>query len=489
MHFAALLHALGLLLLIFSFVYIPPLVLAFFEGWLSIRPFFHAAMITAGCGILCILVGRRAGGRKLDDLDRQDGFLLAMLFWVAPCAFGALPFLMSTQIGLSVTDAVFESFSGLTTTGATILTGLNELPRSLLLYRQLLQWIGGIGLVIAAIALVPFLGIGGMQLYLTQAPGHVGDTKLKPRVTETARALFYFYCLITVLCAIGYALAGMGIFDAICHSLSTVSIGGFSTHDESFGYFADTPLIMAVAMIFMVIAGINFALHFFAVRRGLKGITAYFRDRECRLYFLVIGSAVLLCTACLYSAEPVYEGMQIWRGVFNAVSITTTTGFLSSELHLWPVFLPPMIMAFAFIGTCAGSAGGGLKVIRVLILLRAGLRELHVLVHPNAVRHIKVGDRIISDQVLRGVWSFLILYMVTFVGLLFGLLIIMPDFTTAFYAVVATINNLGPGLGEVSQNYREVPDSAKWLLSTSMLLGRLELMSLLVLLTPGFWRR
>ena len=489
MRFAPIMHALGLVLFIFSAVYVPPLFLAFFEGMDSYRPFLWTVVLTIFCAFTCFLIGRLAGSRKLDELDRHDGFLLAVLFWVVPCIFGALPFLLSASLKLSLADAAFESFSGLTTTGATVLTGIDQLPKSLLLYRQLLQWVGGIGLVIAAIALMPLLGIGGMQIYRSQTPGNIGNTKLKPRIVETARALFYFYCGITVACGLGYYLAGMNFFDAICHSLSTVSIGGFSTHDASFGYFADKPLVMVIAMVFMVIAGINFSLHFLAMRRGTKGLLTYLRDAECRFYLMLISVAILVCVFVLHNATSEAGGPKILHGMFNAVSIATTSGFLATEFSAWPIFLPPMLMVFAFIGTCAGSAGGGIKVLRILIALKEGLRELHVLVHPHAVRHIKIGERPVPEQVLRGVWSFLCLYMVSFVGLLLLLLIVLPDFTTALYAVVATINNLGPGLGDVSHNYQNIPDSAKWLLSASMLLGRLELMSLLVLFTPEFWRR
>lgn len=489
MRFAAILHALGLLLLFFCSVYIPPLLLAFQEGPDFVTPFAVALAITAGCGLLLAVCGRWISGQTLDELDRHDGFLLAVLFWLMPCLFATTPFLLSSAVTLSRTDAVFESFSGLTTTGATILTDIDALPRSLLLYRQLLQWIGGIGLVMAAIALLPLLGVGGMQIHKTQTPGNPGDNKLKPRITETARSLLYFYCIITVACALGYWLAGMDGFDAIAHSLSTVSIGGFSTHSAGFGYFLDQPAILMVAMLFMVIAGVNFSLHFYAVGRGIRGLGVYLLDSECRFYLLLLLLAITLSVSVL-SYHHVYGGANnILHGAFNAVSIATTTGFLSAHLSDWPPFLPPMLMVFAFSGACAGSAGGGIKAMRILLLIKEGLRELHVLTHPHAVVHTKIGNRLVPERVLRGVWSFLSLYMVTFVGLLMLLLTVVPDFTTALYAITATINNLGPGLGEVATNYQNIPNSAKWILSISMFLGRLELMSLLVLLTPGFWRR
>lgn len=485
MRAAPVLHGFGLVLLLFSPIFLAPLVLSLAEGENSGAALVFLLSLLIALGTSLVLV--RPWRRRTLDCNLREVFLLTVLFWVGLSAFGALPFLLFKPLGLSVTDALFEAMSGLTTTGATVLSGLDELPRSVLLYRQSLQWLGGIGLVVIAVAVLPMLGIGGMQLYRAEVPGPVREHKLTPRITGTARILFLIYCFLTIACMLSYWAAGMDAFDAICHGLTTVAIGGFSTHDASFGFFADRPLVLWVACCFMIISGINFALHFQVL--NLRRSVRYLHDPECRMYLMLLATAALVASGTLLLLGMFSAGDSLLHGVFQAVSIATTTGYASTPFAAWPGFLPLFLFCFAFVGACAGSSGGGIKVIRLLLIRQQGLRELHFLLHPNAVRPVKIGRKAVPDRVLHAVWGFLAVYMAAYFALLMGLLLTGLDFTTAFYAVAATINNLGPGLGQVAENYSGITSPAKWILSASMVLGRLEILSVFVLLTPAFWRR
>jgi trk system potassium uptake protein TrkH len=366
------------------------------------------------------------------------------------------------------------------------MTGLDDMPRSILYYRQQLQWLGGIGIIVIAVAVLPMLGIGGMQLYRAETPGPVKDSKLTPRITETAKWLFFIYLALTIACALSYWLAGMSKFDAIAHSFSTVAIGGFSTHDASMGYF-DNPWIINITTFFMFISGINFALHFFCWRH--RQASHYFSDPECMFYFyLMLFAAAWVIGYLLYSGT--YEGGDaVMHGLFQVVSIFTTTGYATTDFSSWPGFLPFFMLFFSFVGGCGGSTGGGMKAIRVLLILKQGIRELNQLVHPQAVIPIKLKKRSVSDRILAAVWSFFAVYVICYVTILTGLLLFGLDYVTAFSATAAALNNLGPGLGDVASHYGDINDPAKWLLCFAMLLGRLEIFTLLVLLTPAFWRR
>ena len=383
-------------------------------------------------------------------------------------------------------DALFESASGLTTTGATVITGLDELPRSLLFYRQQLQWLGGMGLIVLGVAVLPMLGIGGMQLYRAETPGPMKDNKLTPRITETAKALWYVYLAFTIACAVSYMIAGMGWFDALCHAFSTVAIGGFSTHDASIGYF-NSAAIDIVAIVFMFAAGINFSLHFFAWR--YVSIKHYFQDQEFRAYsfILIVLSAVVI--AALFT----YRGFDapfdtFLDGLFQSVSIATTTGFTTESFALWPAALPALLIFASFIGGSAGSTAGGIKVIRWLLVYKQGVREIVRLVHPSAEIPVKLGNKAVPSRVVEAVWGFFSVYIIVFGGMLLAMMSTGLDQVTAFSAVAATLNNLGPGLGGVANGFMDVSDAAKWVAMAGMLLGRLEIFTLLVLITPTFWR-
>ena len=421
-----------------------------------------------------------------DDLRTRDGFLVTALFWLVLGSFGALPFVLDEATQLSLSDAVFESLSGLTTTGATVITGLDSLPKAILYYRQQLQWLGGIGIIVIAVAILPMLGIGGMQLYRAETPGPVKDSKLTPRITETAKALFLIYLTLTVFCSAGYYLAGMSLFDAIGHAFSTVAIGGFSTHDTSMAYF-DSSAVMLICMFFMLISGINFALHFVAWRA--RSFRNYLLDPEFLFYtsMVLIGATI---TIAYLSYSDTYQLKQAFIvGGFELVSILTTTGFGVTDFSLWPTFLPFFIFMFAFMGGCAGSTGGGIKMIRVLLIIKQGAREIKRLIHPNAVIPIKLGSKTVSDRVIEAVWGFFGIYVIAYLVLVVCLLATGMDFLTAYSAVGACINNLGPGLGAVAAHYGDISNTAKWLLCFAMLLGRLEVFTLLVLFSPTFWRR
>jgi len=330
------------------------------------------------------------------------------------------------------------------------------------------------------------LGVGGMQLYRAETPGPIEDTKLTPRITEAAKALWYIYVGLTIACCLAYWAAGMSFFDALCHSFSTVALGGFSTHDASFAWF-DSPLIEAIAILFMLLSGINFGLHFLAWRK--RQIMNYFRDPECRFYLQILATISLLTIWVLVDSETYLWPEAIRKGLFEVVSVATTTGFATADFAHWPSLLPFLLFVAAFAGGCAGSTGGGMKVIRILLLFKQGIREIKRLIHPSGVFAIKVGDQPISNRVIEAVWGFLSVYMLVFVVMLMALLATGLDQVTAWSAVGATLNNLGPGLGQVAQNYGGINDTAKWILCVAMLLGRLEVFTLIVIFSPMFWRR
>ena len=482
MQLAVILRILGILLSLFSLTMIPPLIISLIANDGSIIPFLLAFIIILLTGLA---VWYPVKNFK-NDLRLRDGFVVVVIFWVGLGVAGSIPLLISKTPDLSITNAIFESISGLTTTGATIITEIDTLPKSILFYRQELQWLGGMGIIVLAVAILPMLGIGGMQLYRAETPGPVKDTKLTPRITETAKSLWYVYLTMTVVCALSYYLAGMNSFDAIAHSFSTVSIGGFSTHDQSIGYFNNN-LVELVAIFFMLASGINFSLHFLAFKNA--NIRSYFGDDELRVYLKILLIICIICSG--YNAisgdyETIKEAIR--DSFFQAISIATTTGFTTTEFQNWAGFLPLLLIISCFIGACAGSTGGGIKVIRVLLLFKQGIREIKRLIHPNAIFTIKINDKPISERIIEAVWGFLAVYVVIFTILLLALMATEIDFTTAFSALSACINNLGPGLGEVSQNYYALSNIAKWILCFAMLLGRLEIFTLLVLFSPSFWR-
>lgn len=469
----------GLLSIGFSLTMLPPVLVSLWYQDHQAVHFLKAFAIAFVCGGIAWLATRRADTM----LRRKDGFVVVTLFWTALSLLGALPFLFGSH--LNFVDAFFEAVSGFTTTGATVVTQIEALPRSILYYRQQLQWLGGMGLVVLAVAILPLLGIGGMRIYQAETPGPMKEDKITPRLTHSARALWIIYVLLTVACALAYWLAGMTPFDAIGHSFATISTGGFSTHDASLGYF-HSEIIELIATVFMLAGGINFSVHFLALRN--KSIKPYFQDVEVRAFLLFVIAAVLLITAILWQTSR-YPGLShtVVSAYFEVVSIITSTGLGAEDFTQWPLFLPVLLIFMSFIGGCGGSTAGGMKVMRVLLLMKQGLREVDNLIHPRSVKPIKIGGRVLNERTVEAVWGFFAVYVSVFVVLTLAMMATGLDQVSAFAAIATSINNLGPGLGEVAYNFASVTPAGKVISASAMLLGRLEIFTILVLFTRSFW--
>ena len=387
---------------------------------------------------------------------------------------------------LSFTDSVFESVSGFTTTGATVISGLDHLPKSILYYRQQLTFIGGIGVVVLAVAILPMLGVGGMSLYRAETPGPMKDSKLTPRIIETARAFSYTYVGLCFACALAFWAAGMSLFDAIGHSFAILATAGFSTHDANFTFF-ESPLIEAIASLFMLLGAINFSLHFLAWRG--RSLRCYLEDRELRFFLLATAGLIGLFTAVLTWSGHYPDVWQALRPAsFNVISVLTTTGFVSADFSKWPLFLPVLLILIAFMGGCAGSTAGGVKVMRVMLLYKQGMREVLRLAHPHGVFPIKVAGKVLPSHVVDAIWGFFSLYVISAIVLTLLMMATGLDAVTALSAVSASLNNMGTGLNELGSTFAPVTVFGKWVLIFAMLLGRLEIFALLVLLSPAFWR-
>jgi len=475
-------QVMGVLLLIYSTTLLPPMAISWINHDGAARAFTWTGLATAVIGLLLWLP---VSGKKI-DIRIRDGFIIVALFWVLLSMVSAIPFILTPFPDLTFTDALFEAISGVTTTGATVLTGIDQLPASILYYRQQLQWLGGMGIIVLAVAVMPMLGIGGMQIYRSETPGSTKDNKLTPRITETAKSLWYIYLGLTIACAISYHLAGMSGFDAISHAFSTVSTGGFSTHDSNMGYF-DSNKVYVVAGVFMVLAGVNFALHFMALRK--RGLGVYVHDGEFRTYIMVlVVMSIITVGTLVFNNSYVDTSTTLSHGIFEAISIVTTTGYTTTGYSWWPMFLPFMIIAVSFVGASAGSTSGGMKVIRFLLLYKQGVREIHRLIHPAAVIPIKVAGKAMDDRVIGAVWGFFSLYVFGFCLLSLAMMATGSDIITAFSATAACLNNLGPGLGDAALNYQNISTAGKWVLDLAMLLGRMEFFTLLVVLSAIFWR-
>jgi trk system potassium uptake protein TrkH len=468
------------LFLLFSTTVVPPAIVSLLYDDGGFEHFFLMFVLSLIIGLGLWLPLRR----KPYVIRNRDGFVIVALMWVAMSLLGSLPFVLGLDMGFA--DALFESASGYTTTGSTVIIGLDDLPKSILFYRQEIQWVGGIGVIVLAVALMPMLGVGGMQLYKAEIPGPVKDERLTPRIAKTARTLCVLYFGMTIACAVCYWLAGMGAFDAISHSLTTLSSGGFSTHDASIAFF-DSTAIEAVAIIFMLLAGISFSVHFI-VWRGLH-IDKYFRDDQARAFLVVVAVLIALVTSILLYFDSVQSLSEAFRqAAFAVVSVITSTGYGIADFSVWPVALPIILIFSSFMGGCSGSTSGGIKVIRFLVLAKQTGRQIFQLIHPHAVRPIRVNRYVVPDTVIEGVSSFFTIYVIVFGVFMLLLMMNGMDQVTAFGAVATCMNNLGPGLGDVAANFASVSDESKILLVFAMLLGRLEIYTLLVLVTPSFWR-
>lgn len=483
MNFAVVQRILGLLLMLFSLTMLPPIGVALHFNDGNWQPFFDAFVALLVVGFIAWWPVRK----RVRELRLRDGFLVVALFWVVLGIAGSVPLYLSAELGMSLTDAVFEAMSGFTTTGAIIFPSLDSLPESVLYYRSQIEWLGGIGIVVLAVALLPMLGVGGMQLLRAETPGPVKDAKLTPRITETAKALWIIYLGITVACALAYWAAGMRPFDAVTHAFTTVSTGGNSTHDASIAYF-DNAAIEGVCVLFMFIGGINFSLHFLAWRHRRLG--DYLRDPEFSAFVRILVVSITLYTVVLWITRFADEpGNALRLALFHAVSMQTTSGFVTDDFTHWPGALPVIIVLSAFIGGCAGSTSGGMKIVRWLLILKQGQREVNQLVHPSAELPVKLGRKPMDVRVIEAVWGFFAVYVIAFGILMIALLATGEDQVTAFSAIAACMTNTGTGLGEVARSFTSLTDGGKWICVLAMLLGRLEVFPLLVLISPTFWRR
>ena len=478
------LHILGMMLMFFSITYLMPIAasLAYADGtWIDFADAMGIAFGTGGLMWLATLRHKR-------ELKPRDGFLLVTLAWVLMASIATVPLMMAID-GLSFTDAFFETMSGLTTTGATVLTGLEKLPPAVNIWRHELNWLGGMGIIVLAVAILPLLGVGGMQLFKAETPGPMKDSKLTPRIAGTAKALWLVYFGITVACIASLRIAGMNWLDAICHAFAALSLGGFSTYDASVGHF-DSPAIEAVLIVFMMLAALNFATHFLAWRG--RSLSAYRRDAEAKAVVALVTSSILVCALYLWIVGTYPHFLTSLRHVaFNLVSIATDCGFASVDYDKWPIFVPLWMLFLSCATVSSGSTGGGIKMVRTLILFQQALLELKRLIHPALVAPIRVGATPVPREIAAAVLGFLFLYAFTVAELSFFLMASGMDFISAFTAIVACINNAGPGLNAVgpAQNYQSLTDFQTWICCLAMLVGRLEVLTVFVLLTPAFWRK
>ncbi len=483
MDFRVIQRILGFLLMVFSVTLIPPFIVDLIYQENRWDSFLIPLIMNLMIGFLLWFPYRD----NRSEMRVRDGFFISAMFWIVLSMVASTPFQLIPELELSFTDAVFEATSGLTSTGASVIVGLDGLPHSILYYRQQLNWLGGLGIVVLAVAILPMLGVGGMQLYKTEMSGPSKNEKIAPRIAETAKGLWMVYVWLTSLCILAFWAGGMTLFDAVGYAFSVMSLGGFAPHDASMGAY-NTPYLVLVGAIFITIAGINFTLHFTTWRT--LNINHYWANPEAKAFLLIVFFAVMLVSLTLWSHGE-YQTLEesFIAGFFNTVSVMTTTGLTTTDLSAWPVFLPFFLIMLSFIGGSAGSTAGGMKVIRILLLWKQGVRELHRLVHPNAVTVLKVGNQTVSDQILSAIWAFFVLYVFTaaFITMLFmatGL-----DFTSAFATTAGTLNNMGVGLGgSITGGFSVLSDTATWIGTFAMLLGRLELFTLLVLFTRAFWR-
>ena len=471
----------GSLCLLFSIIFVPPIIVSYIYHDGTMPEFFESLAITFILGLILWLPFRSKGV----ELYRRDGFLIIVLVWLALSFLSSIPF--DLILHTSVIDSLFEAVSGVTTTGATVLSGLDKMPPSLLFYRQELQWFGGMGLIVLAVAVIPQLGIGGMSIYKAEVPGVMKEEKLTPRLSKTASILWKLYLGLTISCTIAYWLAGMTFYDALAHSLATVSTGGFSTHDISLNYF-HSAIIEEIAIIFMMLGAINFSLHFIVLRK--KSLSVYLKDEESRLFLMIVFMASALVALTLEYFDFYHDFFKtILNSTFTIVSMITSTGFVTADYSIWPVFIPVFLMLIGFVGGCGGSTAGGMKVMRILILFKLIGREMKRLLHPHGVFHIRLNERKkVPNRTLQAVFGFFSLYVASFVVLLLLMVMDGVDQVTAFSAVATCMNNMGPGLGDVSSSFAGLDDPAKIISVASMLLGRLEVVSVLVLLSPEYWR-
>lgn len=478
-------NVLGIIVMAFSVTMLLPISVALFAHDAALSAFAPASAIGIATGAITWVLTRKCKR----ELRIRDGVLLVALTWTLIPLVASLPLLLHFGSKLSFTDAYFEMASALTTTGATIFTGLDTMPPSLNLWRHLVNWFGGMGIIVLAVAILPLLGVGGMQLFKAETPGPMKDTRLTPRIEQTASALWLVYAAITAACIVSLYFAGMSWFDAICHGFSAMSLGGFSTHDASIGYYDSEP-IEIVLTIFQVLAALNFATHYLAWRS--RSLRAYVHDPEAKyvaglLALSCIGIGVYLNLTGTYPSL----GQALRHATFNVVTIATDCGYATQDFAAWPVFAPMWMLFLSCITVSSGSTGGGIKMIRAMVIVRQAANQMKQLMHPRAMLPLRIGGRPLPDSLPAAVLGFTFLYFISVVTLTFALLLSGLDFISAFSAIIACINNMGPGLGAVgpSTNYGGLTDFQIWVCTLAMILGRLEIFPLLVLATRAFWQK
>ncbi len=482
MHWRKILNIAGILILFLGLTMVFPLMVGTYYRDRSIGPFGLSMLITITAGGLLYLFTR---GSKKEYLSQREGMAIVTIGWTAVGLFGALPFYLASDCS-SFVDAIFESVSGFTTTGASILTNIEAVSKGLLFWRSFIQWLGGMGIIVLSVAILPFLGVGGMQLYKAEVPTPVPD-KLTPRIRDTAMVLWKVYALITLAEAILLVLGGMSLYDALCHTFATMPTGGFSTKNASIAHF-NSSYFDGVIIFFMLLVGINFSLHYQLIRG--KPL-ALWRDSECRFFIGMVLLLTLIVTFSTYRSVYAQIGEAIRYSSFQVVSMLTTTGYTTADYEGWPAVSQLILLMCMFIGASAGSTGGGMKCMRIMLYVKFCYKELFSLVHPHSVTHVKIGGKPIPEDVIRSVLGFLGLYVGLFAVCSIVLAGLGVDFVTAFAAVAASIGNIGPGFGQVGPtlNYADIPYLGKWLLVWCMLLGRLEIYTVIIFLVPAFWRK
>lgn len=486
MRYSNILKIIGILLFFYSFTLLPPILVSYIYAEVEYTTFLISFFIFISSGLFLWSINRNSDV----DLRKRDGFLIVVLAWVVLAIYSTIPFILSADTNIGFIDALFESTSGLTTTGATVIEHLDDLPRSILFYRNQLSFIGGMGILVLAVAILPILGIGGMQLFKAEVTGVTKDSKLTPRITETAKLLWGIYVALLLSCTLFYFIAGMSLFDAICFAFGTVSTGGYAPHDASLGYY-NSRLIEFISVIFMLLSAINFALHFMAFRN--KSIKYYFKDLECRSYltflfvsWIIVSLGLIFFNITLNLSENSIID-NILDSLFHIVSLSSTTGFTSSGFSFWPSFVPFLVFYIGVIGGCAGSTSGGLKIIRMILLYKQSSHEIKQLIHPQGKFYIKYGDTIINNKISNAVWGFMAIYLAMFI---FFMLLLISDnnsFISSFSAVASCLSNIGPALGEFVSHYQNTSDFSKVILSMAMIIGRLEIFTVLVLFSSYFW--
>lgn len=480
---APIVHVLSKLAVLYAVLLLVPTLVSYLYHDSAFNAFAGTALATLA-GSTAVWAATRKHDRELRP---RDGFTLVFLLWLGFAAISALPFYLYFP-NISYTDAFFEAVSGLTTTGATVMSSLDTLAPSLNFWRHMMNWLGGMGIIVLAVAILPMLGVGGTQLFKAEIPGIDKDSKMAPRISQTAKRLWLVYLTFTLLTCMGLKWAGMGWFDAVCHAMSAFSLGGFSTHDASIAFF-DSPAIEAVLIAATLLGAVNFASHFTMARE--KSPKPYWRDEEARAMLTILAASIAAASIYMWQ-QGYYTPLEALRYVgFNFVSIGLANGFANADFATWPLLVTLWMFFLSNVLANTGSMGGGIKMARALVLAKFSLREVSLLLHPNAVRTVKLNRRSISDRTAMAVMAFIFVYFMTVVIFTLGLLASGMDFITALSATIACITNAGPGLGAVgpADNYAALSGLQKWMCAAVMLLGRLEIFTVFILFTPDYWKK